>query len=109
MAAKRFGASLLASNTNKCVMTGSPGQDSTVNVVFCNQNAMPVRVWLAYSHENTDDCTIRDTDWLRYGVEVTANGFLEVRGIAVEAGFSLIAKSNNSGVSVVAYGFGEAA
>jgi hypothetical protein len=90
-------------------MTGPAGQDSTVTVTFCNHNAVPVRVWLAYCLGNTDTCTVLDTDWLRHGVPVEANGFLEIRGIAVESGYSLIAKSNNNGVSVVAYGFGEAA
>lgn len=111
MAAKRFGACLLAANSLARVMTGAAGHDSTATVVFCNQNTVPVRVWLAYVARWTDGATgtVRPEEWLRFNVEVKAGEALTVPGVAVEAGLHLIAKSSASNVSVVAYGFEEPA
>lgn len=109
MAAKRFGAALLASQANTKITTGKPGYDSTVNVTFCNQTGGPALLYLAYCNDPQGDCNVEDSEYLLFSYPLPSHHSHDVRGIAVQAMHCLVARSSIGGVSVVAYGYEEEA
>lgn len=109
MAAKRFGALDLAATTDTVLMSGASNFDSTVNVRFTNRNATPVRVRLALVDDIAASAVanLSDEDYLEYDVEIRANGVLENTGLAIPENYSLVARSDTTSVSVIAFGFEE--
>jgi len=109
MAARRFGALDLAATTPTVLMAGASNFDSTVNVRFTNRNAFPVRVRMALVDDIFANAlaSLSDEDYLEFDVEIRANGVLENTGLAVPEDFSLVAESDTTLVTVIAYGFEE--
>lgn len=104
MAAKRFGAVLLSNDQYLCVAEGNVGYDATVTVQICNQSSGENDVTLAYTVNTFDP---PNSDFILFNRKLTANETLEIRGIALEGGYSLVARSCLGSVSVVVYGFEE--
>lgn len=109
MAAKRFGALDLAAGVDTVLMEGQTGYDSTVNVRFVNRNGSSVAIRLALvdAPALTALANLADEDYLEYDYNLMANCVIENTGIAVPAGFSLVARSDTDDVTVVAFGFEE--
>lgn len=109
MTAKRFGAKDLTANTDTILMTGSPNTNSSVNVRFVNRNPNPVNVRLALVDANATNALAELSleDYLEYDTEILAQDVLEDTGLVVPAGYTLVARANTSGVTVIAYGFEE--
>ena len=109
MTAKRFGALDLTLNTYTILMSGPAGFSSTANVRFVNRNATPVKVRLALVDAPAASAlvSLASEDYLEFDIEVRANGVLENTGIVIPENFSLVARSDTSSVTVVAFGFEE--
>ena len=109
MTAKRFGALDLVLNTDTLLMSGPASFSSTVNVRFVNRNSTPVRVRLALVDEPAASALaeLDPEDYLEFDVSVRANGVLENTGIVVPEDYSLVARSDTGGVTVIAFGFQE--
>lgn len=103
MAAKRFGASLVNPGINTLIMTGQAGTDSVVVLNVANLGSMPTQINIAYMLGNVVS-TITNADYLVYKHELVDNSFFQLKGIAVEAGYSLVVFSATEQVSVIAYG-----
>ena len=102
MATKKFSSQILIQNQDNTIMTGN--NDSTVVVNFCNQTAVPVNIWLAYTDQNGQ---YNRGDYILYQFPVAPYTSYPVKGIAIESMHSLIAKSDANNVSVVVYGVEE--
>lgn len=118
MTARRFGAFDLAADTDVVLMTGASGHNSTVNVRFVNRNhdngpngAINVFVRLALVPFDSGSAigNLDNADYLEYEAIIPPQDVLEDTGIAVEAGHSLVVRSDTNLVNVVAYGFEEQA
>ena len=111
MAARRFGAlDLTSPGTNVVLMSGTVGWDSSVNVRFTNRNSLTsVSVGLALvdAPSATALANLSDEDWIEYDTEILPNEVLEDTGIVVPENYSLVAYSDTTLVSVVAYGWEE--
>ena len=109
MTAKRFGALDLVLNTYMILMSGPTGFSSTANVRFVNRNSSSVKVRLALVDEPAASAlaNISAEDYLEFDIEVRANGVLENTGIVIPEDFRLVARSDTSNVTVVAFGFEE--
>lgn len=95
-----LGKADLAAATPTAVYTVAVGLTATVSVNFCNRNAVPVLVRLS-----TYGTTL--SGYLIYDFEVGPNESLERTGLVLQAGLSVTAQSNLSGVSAIVYGFEE--
>lgn len=116
MAAKRFGAIDLSADTDEVLMTGASGHDSTVNVRFVNRNnsngpngAVDVFVRLALVPFGSGNAiaNLDNADYLEFEAIIPPQDVLEDTGIAVQAGHSLVVRSDTNHVNVLAYGFEE--
>lgn len=103
MGAKRFGAALVTPAVNTLVMTASVGTDSVVVLHVANQGSLATKINVAYMPGNVVSA-ISNEDYIVFNKEVAAGDFLQVKGIAVEAGYSIVVSSDVSTVSAVAYG-----
>ena len=105
MATGRLGASDLAATTNTSVYTVPASKIGTCTVSVCNRNATAVVVRLAIAATGTPGVT----EWIEYGVSIPANGVLERTGLVIDATKIVVAYSDTANVSVVVWGFEEAA
>ena len=103
MGAKRFGAVVTTPGVNTLIMTGQSGKDSIVVLNIANQGATPTAVRVAYMSGNVV-ASITNADYLVYDYMINNGDFLQLKGIAVEAGYSLVVLSVTNPVSAVAYG-----
>lgn len=109
MTAKRFGALDLTLNTDTLLMSGPVGFSSTANIRFINRNSSPVKVRLALVDEPAASAlaNLSPEDYLEFDIDIRANGVLENTGVVIPENFSLVARSDTSNVTVVAFGFEE--
>lgn len=103
MGAKRFGAEIVSPGTEKIIMSGQTGYDSTVVVTITNQGTTPTNIFLAYM-DSTNLVDLSNEDYLVYNRSLGPGSYLEVKGIAVEEGHSLVVSTTTSAVSAIAYG-----
>lgn len=106
MAAKRFGALMLEADISTILVTTQNNYDSTINVIFVNQSSSDAEVFLSYVDSNIiDDLSLED--YIVFAKNLEPNSTYEIKGIALEGGCSLVARSTIENVSVLAYGFEE--
>lgn len=103
MGAKRFGATLVNPGINTLVMTAASGKDSVVVLNVANLGVGSTNVRVAYMPGNVVSA-LTNADYLVYDHILSAGGSLQVKGIAVEAGHSLVVYSTVHQVSAIAYG-----
>lgn len=111
MAGKRFAVlDITPTDTDLFLMEGVAANTSTVNVRFINRNSATVKVRMALVDDVQADAVANliDEDHLEWDAEILANQILENTGIVVPAGYSIVVRSNTTGVGVIAYGFEEA-
>lgn len=104
MAARKFFGKVLRESQDDVLMTGRAGHDTTVTITITNQGTGAARVSLALS--SGGDIS---GDWLFYNVLLNANTTKEIRGLAVESGVQVIARTESTNalavVNAVGYGF----
>ena len=105
MATGRLGASDLSATTNTTICTVTSGKVAALTVNICNRSASSVTVRLALAATDTPGAT----EWIEYDALVPGNGVLERTGIVLDAGKKVVAYASATGVSVVAWGYEEAA
>ena len=103
MGSKRFGAVLVTPGINTLVMTGQPNTDSVVVLNIANQGVSPTAVRVAYMPGNVV-ASLTNADYLVYDHMIDSGDFLQLKGIAVEEGHSLVVYSVTNSVSAIAYG-----
>lgn len=110
MAGKRFGALDLVGGVDAVLMTMPANFVATVNVRFVNRSdaaSARVRLALVDSLAPTALADLSDEDYLEYDAKVGVSNILEDTGLVVPAEHSLVVRSDNNGVNVIAYGFEE--
>jgi len=104
MASRRFGATIVSPGTDAIIMSGQAGYDSTVVVNIANQGTAATNVFVAYM-DSTDLNDLSTEDYLVYNKQLGPGNSLEFKGIAVEAGHSIVVRTDTHPVSAIAYGF----
>ena len=105
MATGRLGVADLAATTDTSVYTVPASKVATCNVSVCNRNATAVTVRLALCASATPAAT----EYIEYGTSIPANGVLERTGLVLDAAKILVAYGSGTGISVVVWGFEDAA
>jgi hypothetical protein len=103
----KLGSADLAAATNTEVYVCLTGTISTVNVSFCNRNALPSDIRLAIT--DTGLLSLTDADYLEYDLELVSSGILERTGIVLSEGQSVVAYSALAEVSTQVWGWEEVA
>lgn len=101
MASGRLGAVNLATGTDTLLYTVPAGifTVGTISIVNRSNSAVTVRVGLSNSTS-----TLSDGDYIEYETEIPPKGLLERTGIVLNAGKSILVRSNSANVTAVAYG-----
>jgi len=109
MAFRRFGSLNLQTTDYTWLATTASGYDSTINIRFVNRGANDAMVRLALVDEPqvTALSGLTDDDFLEYDAIIKPGGIIETTGLAVEAEFSLVVKTDTIDISVTAYGVEE--
>lgn len=103
MGAKRFGAILVQPNVSTIVMTGQPGKDNVIVVNIANQGTGTTNISVAYMSGNVT-ANLNNSEYLIFNYALNQSEFLQLKGIAVEEGYSIVVKTSTHPVSVVTYG-----
>jgi len=106
MSATLFGAVSLTANTPTVVATGQPNTDSTINVVINNHTNSQVQVYVGYVL-STSVSVPPPQNLLSPLITLQAAQNKEFRGIALQAGYSIIVGSDTTGVTAISYGYTE--
>src|SRR3989304_1364045 len=107
MATGRLGAIDLPATTDTLLYEVPASTIATVNINVCNRTGSAVVLRLA--HINGAIGTVANEDYIEYGISIAANGVLERTGIVMAAGHTLMAYADNTGLSIQAWGWEEAA
>lgn len=105
MASGRLGSIDLPSSINTTLYTVPASKIATFNVNVCNRGAAAVNMNLAISSTGTPS----SGEYIEYNAVIPAHGTLERTGLVAQAGMNVVAYGYNTGLSVNAYGFEEAA
>ena len=105
MATGRLGVADLAATTNTSIYTVPTGKIATLSVSVCNRTGGAVTVRLALCATGTP----ADTEYIEYGTTIAANSTLTRTGLVLDAAKILVAYGSATGISVVAWGFEDAA
>ncbi len=109
MVARRFGAENLFQDVDTVLLEGAANTNSTMNIRFVNRNPVTIHVRLALvdAPAATAIADLEVEDFLEWDAPIGAQDVLEELGIVVPAGFSIVVRSDENDVNVVAYGFEE--
>lgn len=105
MTTGRLGAANLSATTNTTVYTVPSSTVGSFSVNLCNRNSSSVTVRLALAASDTP----ATTEWLEYDVPIPAQGVLERTGLVLDASKRVVAYASAANVSVVVWGYEEAA
>lgn len=105
MTTGRLGAANLSATTNTTIYTVPSSTVGSLSINVCNRNSNSVTVRLALAASGTPDTT----EWIEYDAPIPANGVLERTGLVLDAGKNVVAYASATNVSVVAWGYEEAA
>lgn len=105
MAAKRFGAITLdVANEWKHLFTAKPNFDTCSTISFVNRTDEVRFVSMLYTPSATVAGASND-DYFLSELQLWPDDVFYIPGLAVESTYSIFAKSNLPGISVMAYGF----
>ena len=71
----------------------------TINACNTTTQTRSVRIALA-----ADAANVQTDEYIEYDVDILANGTIERTGIVIDAGKTVTARSNSTGVAVMVYG-----
>jgi hypothetical protein len=107
MATGRLGVADLSATSVTDVYTVPANKIASFSVSVCNRNAStPVTIRLALGDTGTTQGT---DEYIEYGRILNGGEVLERTGLVLDAGKILSAYASTTGISVVVYGFEEAA
>jgi len=98
----RLGAATLLATTDTSIYTVPSNTFTVATVSICNRNATAVTVRLALAAAATP--AANGSEYLEFGVTISANSVLERTGIVMKATEQLVVYSSTANVSAVAYG-----
>jgi hypothetical protein len=110
MVAKRFGALDLVGGVDAELTTMPLSFQATMNIRFVNRSdsgTARVRLALVDAVAGSAIAALTPKDYLEYDAKVGVSDILEDTGIVVPAEYTLVVRSDNNDVSVIAYGFEE--
>lgn len=103
MGAKRFGAVLVQPTISTIVANGVAGKDSVVVLNIANLGATSTDISIAYMYGNVT-ANLSNSEYLVYEYQLNSSDYFQLKGIALEAGYSLVVESSTQQVSAVTYG-----
>ena len=105
MAAGRLGSVDLGVATDATVFTVTTGKVASFSVSFCNRNATAVLVRLSLCDTSTPGVD----EYIEYNTSIPGYGVLERSKLVLGNSMLVVARSDTANVSVVAYGYEDAA
>ena len=101
MASGRLGAVDISANTNTLIYNPPASKVASVSVNFCNRSGYIATIRLALAATTTP----ATSEWIVYDFEIQPGQSFERTGLVISTGVQIVAWSNQTNVSVVAYGF----
>jgi hypothetical protein len=102
MATGRLGVvDISSAATDTLLYTAPAGYFAVATVSIANRSNSAVAVRLGISSSTS---TIGNNEFIEFETEILAKGILERTGLVIQAGYSILVRSNALNVNAVAYG-----